>query len=177
MSPLSKNREIIIQALQFSLIGGLNALIDIGSLNLMLLFWPTENSLYLLLFNTISYTLAVANSYLWNSSWTFKNTSSKQKQEVFFFVLQALASLVISNIVFVGGSFLLGISPIPAIAEQNIAKGAAMIISSGASFFFMRYFVFRKNRSKFKVKIRLKRSHPMFYTSMKKAKIQSNRFH
>ncbi|RKQ12891.1 GtrA family protein [Oceanobacillus bengalensis] len=141
--PLGK-REIVVQAILFSLIGGLNALIDIGSLNLILYFWPTENSLYLLLFNTIAYILAVTNSYLWNSNLTFRKNASKNKRELTLFIIQAFVSLMISNVVFVGGAFLLGILPIPTIAEQNIAKGTAMIISSAASFLFMRYYVFRK---------------------------------
>ncbi|WP_156290084.1 GtrA family protein [Oceanobacillus salinisoli] len=163
----TKNREIVFQAIQFSLIGILNALIDIGSLNLLLFLWPTENSLFLLLFNTISYMLAVANSYLWNSNLTFRKTASKNRKEAFYFLIQALISLIISNIVFVGGSFFLGILPIPTIAEQNIAKGAAMIISSAASFIFMRYFVFQKGRT---VSYHLKRKVPHKSFSVTKSK-------
>ncbi|WP_085993904.1 GtrA family protein [Oceanobacillus senegalensis] len=171
--PQLKNRELIIQIIQFSLIGGLNALIDIGSLNLLLFLWPTENSLFLLLFNTIAYILAITNSYLWNSNWTFRKTSTKNKKEAVYFLIQAVVSLIISNIVFVGGSFILGILPVPTIAEQNIAKGAAMVISSAASFIFMRYFVFQKNRKKLNInKVNLRRHHPSIRQS-KKAKLDS----
>ncbi|RKQ33527.1 GtrA family protein [Oceanobacillus halophilus] len=175
MSLVFKNREVVIQVLQFSLIGGLNALIDIGSLNLLLLFWPTENSLFLLLFNTIAYLLAITNSYIWNSNWTFRKTSSKNRKEAVYFLIQALASLIISNIVFVGGAFLLAILAIPTIAEQNIAKGSAMIISSAASFIFMRYFVFKKHRKPVKIKkVSINRYHPAIL-QVKKGKLDTYR--
>ncbi|WP_067729466.1 GtrA family protein [Oceanobacillus damuensis] len=143
-----KRKETVLEIMQFSAIGGSNALIDIGALNLMLFVWPTNDNQLLLLFNTIAYTLAVTNSYVFNANLTFRKRSIKNKKEIIFFSIQALASLIISNIVFIGGSALLGLLPIPVLLQHNIAKGAAMVLSSSASFFFMRYFVFQGKTSK-----------------------------
>lgn len=140
----SNRKETTFQVVQFSAIGGMNALIDIGTLNILLFFWSTSDNQLLILFNTIAYTLAVTNSYLCNANLTFRKKSSKNKKELLFFCLQALVSLGISNLVFIGGIALLGSFPIPAFVQNNIAKGVAMFLSSAASFFFMRYFVFRR---------------------------------
>ncbi|MGJ9459097.1 GtrA family protein [Oceanobacillus sp. CF4.6] len=144
----SNKKENTFQVLQFSAIGGMNALIDIGTLNLLLFFWYADNNEILLLFNTIAYTLAVTNSYLFNANLTFRKKASKNKKELIFFCIQAFVSLGISNLVFIGGIALLGLFSIPVFVQNNIAKGAAMFLSSTASFFFMRYFVFRRNVSK-----------------------------
>ncbi|MFC4023381.1 GtrA family protein [Oceanobacillus longus] len=144
----SNKKETTFQVAQFSAIGVMNALIDIGTLNLLLFFWYTDNNEILLLFNTIAYTLAVTNSYLFNANLTFRKKASKNKKELIFFCIQAIVSLGISNLVFIGGVALLGFFSIPIFVQNNIAKGAAMFLSSTASFFFMRYFVFRRNVSK-----------------------------
>ncbi|WP_010648624.1 GtrA family protein [Oceanobacillus massiliensis] len=144
----TKRKDTTFQVIQFSAIGGVNALIDIGTLNLLLLMWPTTDNQLLTLYNTIAYTLAVTNSYLFNSNLTFRKRASKNKKEMVFFCLQAIASLVISNVVLLGGIALLDLISIPMFIQQNIAKGAAMFLSSTASYFFMRYFVFRKKEGR-----------------------------
>lgn len=136
-----------LQYIQFSMIGGLNALVDIGALNLFLMIWPTDASRNLLLFNTLSYSLAILNSYLWNTRLTFRYEVSMTIKEKVAFLIQAIASLIISNLVFIGSVKLLGLVISPKWLALNISKGLAMFLSSTASFFFMKYFVFRKNRS------------------------------
>lgn len=86
MSKKTKGKETTFQVLQFSAIGGINALIDIGTLNLLLLIWPTSDNEILTVFNTIAYTLAVTNSYLFNSNLTFRKKSNKNRKEILFSV-------------------------------------------------------------------------------------------
>ena len=140
-------KGIKTQVMQFSFIGISNAAIDILSLNALLFLWPTTQNYLLLLFNTISYLLAILNSYFWNTKYTFNNHSKINIKEMTLFVIQAIIALAISNLVFILSIELLNrqtIFSISSFLNQNIAKGLAMLLSSTASFFFMKFFVFRK---------------------------------
>ncbi|GAE95331.1 conserved membrane protein YngA [Gracilibacillus boraciitolerans JCM 21714] len=131
------------QFIQFSIIGASNALIDIGTLNLLLLLFHSNQSTVLLLFNTISYTLAILNSYIWNANITFKRTSEGSTYQRSAFIVQAIVSLVISNVVFIVAHSLFMIMEMPAWWNYNIAKVLAMALSSLASFFMVKFFVFK----------------------------------
>ncbi|MGD7022987.1 GtrA family protein [Rossellomorea vietnamensis] len=130
------------QLIQFSIIGIMNAFIDIFSLNLFLFLYPSEQGAVLVLFNTAAYTLAVSNSYFWNSRLTFKEGSREGRVKLIF-VIQALISLLISNAVFLGSVQLLGITSLQLFLVHNLSKALAMLLSSGASFLFMKNLVFR----------------------------------
>jgi putative flippase GtrA len=137
------------QIIQFSFIGVTNALIDIGSLNILLFLWPTEKTSLLLIFNTIAYTLAIINSYIWNSKYTFKHKANFNYKELGLFLFQAFIALLVSNLVFIGVYQLLKnwfFIPIPKFVNQNISKGMAMFLSSLTSFVLMKYLVFRKRK-------------------------------
>ncbi|SDK06776.1 GtrA family protein [Sediminibacillus albus] len=138
------------QILQFSFIGLANAGIDIGTLNLLLLLWPTEKTSLLLVFNTIAYILAILNSYFWNSKYTFKQNANLNTKEIGLFSLQAAVALAVNNIVFIGMSKMLIHLPwlSSVLLINNISKGAAMFLSFSTSFLLMKYIVFRKEKNK-----------------------------
>lgn len=132
------------QFLQFLLVGSLNALIDLGFLDISLLLYPTNNPSLLVAFNTIAYLLAIMNSYVWNSRIAFRNHARKNLREKVYFFIQAGVSLIISNLVFMGGIHFLTLCRFSVWFIQNISKVLAMVTPSIASFLFMKYFVFRK---------------------------------
>ncbi|WP_240377392.1 GtrA family protein [Bacillus piscicola] len=134
------------QFLQFSIIGIANAGVDIGTLNLLLLLFPTDDRVVLVVFNTIAYSLAVANSYFWNASITFRHTVEKSGRQRLLFILQGIVSLGVSNLVFLGLADILQLFPIPRWFRYNLAKGIAMFLSFTASFFMIKYFVFKKKK-------------------------------
>ncbi|PRO66560.1 GtrA family protein [Alkalicoccus urumqiensis] len=130
------------QAGKYSIIGISCALLDLGVLNGLLLLYPTQQTLLLGVFNTLAYTAAILNSYYWNTRYTFR--VDKGKRQFAGFLIQALVSLFIANGVFLFGfHVLLPMTGLPLWLDTNIAKGASMLASSTASFFFMKYFVFR----------------------------------
>ncbi|WP_411953918.1 GtrA family protein [Alkalibacillus sp. S2W] len=143
MTEEKKRKSGIKQFFQFSVIGGSNAAIDIGVLNLLLILFPTTDTLTLILFNTTAYSLSVLNSYLWNASITFNRTSSGAKRQRVGFIIQAIISLGVNNLIFVAINALFGLFGIPAWLAYNIAKGSAMVSSSLASFFMIKYYVFK----------------------------------
>lgn len=141
---MNKHFSHIKQVLAFLLVGSLNAFIDLLLLNLLLFIWPTTNETRLIIFNTIAYLLAITNSYIWNSRIAFRKHARKDVREKVYFFIQAGISLIISNLVFLGGMHFLEQFQLSIWQIQNIAKSLAMATPSFASFLFMKYFVFRK---------------------------------
>ncbi|EGA90616.1 GtrA-like protein [Planococcus donghaensis MPA1U2] len=144
----SRKRKAPIQPLQFTIIGISNAAVDIGSLNLLLLLYPTSHSGTLTLFNTIAYCLAISNSYFWNSRITFRRSAKGSRQQQFFFVLQGLFSLLINNGVFLTFTLLFQFMEISNWISLNLSKGLAMFASFTASFFMIKYFVFKDQQNR-----------------------------
>ena len=144
----SEKRRTPIQTLQFTVIGISNAAVDIGSLNLLLLLHPTSHSGTLTLFNTIAYCLAVSNSYIWNSMITFRHAAKGSMKQRLGFFMQGLFSLVINNGVFLAFNLLFQSIGMPAWIRHNLAKGLAMFASFSASFFMIKYLVFKDRPNK-----------------------------
>jgi putative flippase GtrA len=126
----------------------LNAVIDLGALNLLLWYWSTTTAISLFIINSIAYILAVLNSYFWNSRLTFRANAFLTSKEKIKFVIQAAVSLVISNGVFLLFIYLFRRFSMPLWIDQNAAKGLSMAISSTASFFFMKFYVFSRREIK-----------------------------
>ncbi|MFD2761531.1 GtrA family protein [Lentibacillus juripiscarius] len=139
----NKQKRGPMQFLQFGVIGFANAAIDIGTLNLLLILFHTDDRGMLLLYNTISYILAVVNSYYWNASITFKRSAKGSNRQRILFIVQGLVSLGVSNLVFLGANELLQLIGTNNWLRYNVAKGLAMFLSFLASFFMVKYFVFR----------------------------------
>ncbi|WP_026701317.1 GtrA family protein [Salibacterium aidingense] len=137
------------QFMQFSVIGLANAGVDIGTLNLLLLLFPTDERGLLALFNTIAYSLAVANSYFWNVLITFRNSAEGSNRQRLMFILQGIVSLGVNNLVFLGANQLFEWVGMHRWLRYNIAKGCAMFLSFTSSFFMIKYFVFKDTDRKF----------------------------
>lgn len=148
MSVFSRYKSSILQYAQYCLIGLSCASIDLGIINLLLFVFPTQNNIPLAVYNTIAYSLATLNSYIWNSKFTFRHHAKHSKKQIIGFVIQALVSLGISDLIFVGGTKLLhGMNLTPDWLVHNVAKLTSMFLSSLASFFFNKYLVFRTKKT------------------------------
>ena len=132
---------------KFSLVGLSNAAVDIGVLNMFLWLQPTREPGLLFLFNGIALVLANANSYLWNTMWTFKGRSNPGPRQTTLFIVQAIANITVSNgIFFALIRPLLTDTDIPAYLVGNVAKVISIVVASTMSFFLMRYLVFSRKR-------------------------------
>jgi putative flippase GtrA len=137
-----------LQYLRFCAVGVSNAVVDLGALNLLLLLYPTRSDLTLLLYNTIAVILAIANSYLWNTRWTFYDQTTSSTRERMLFVAQALLNIAINNIVLFSMTDLLPMETGEwSIFSANLAKLAAMVAASSISFVLLRTVVFRPKAS------------------------------
>lgn len=143
---MKRYRNFLIEYFKYSIVGICCGAIDLGVLNGLIYFFPTKQAAMLTVYNTIAYGLAVMNSYIWNSKYTFK--AKKNVKQFIAFMFQALVSLLIANLVFVGGLKLFSFIPsFPNWLMTNTAKLLSMFISSTASFFFNKYFIFREKSS------------------------------
>lgn len=141
---LGRRRPVIAQYVQFALVGASNAVVDLGVLNLLLVLYPTRSDALLLLDNTIAVALAILNSYLWNTRWTFRGAVTHQNTQRALFVAQALVNIAINNIVLIAVAGVLPPSlSLSALVLNNVAKLAAMFAASTTSFLLLRLVVFR----------------------------------
>ena len=84
-------KKTIWQMVKFAIVGVLNTLVDFAvfqTLNLTL-GWVYAAQV-------LGYTAGVVNSYLWNSSWTFREQRTRSFREIALFLLVNLASLGVS---------------------------------------------------------------------------------
>jgi putative flippase GtrA len=144
----SSKRSTRLQYLRFCTVGVSNAVVDLAALNLLLLLYPTRSDLTLLVYNTVAVMLAILNSYLWNTRWTFHDQVTNSGRERALFVAQAILNIAINNVVLVVMTDLL---PTQAggwsILTTNLAKLAAMFTASSTSFLLLHTFVFRARAS------------------------------
>ena len=137
-----------IRYTQFSVVGGSNALVDIGALNLILLFDPTRAPGKLVLYNAIALVLANANSYFWNTLWTFRHRASHDARQVSLFILQAALNVGVGSLLFwLLARWLAAYAGLSPFVGGNAAKVISMVTASTMSFVFLRYFVFGKGKS------------------------------
>ena len=133
---------------QFSLVGASNMLVDLGVFNLLLLLWSTHSPEMLVAYNVAALVLANANSYLWNTLWTFRDHARHDAKQVGMFTAQGLLNIGVGNallwLVAYGLGAHTGLSPL---VTANVAKLVSMVIASNMSFLFLRYFVFRPEQA------------------------------
>jgi putative flippase GtrA len=82
------HKQTGVKYAQFSLVGTSNALVDVGTFNLLL--WPTHSPGLLVAYNVAALALANANSYLWNTLWTFRDQAHHDGKQVGMFTVQGL---------------------------------------------------------------------------------------
>ena len=132
---------------QFSLVGGSNALVDLGVLNLLLLIWPTRSPEVLVVFNVAALVLTNANSYLWNTLWTFRYRARHDARQVGLFTAQGLLNVTVGGLVlWLVARLLVAYTTLSPMIGGNVAKVVSMVVASTLSFLFLRFFVFRKTK-------------------------------
>jgi putative flippase GtrA len=137
-----------IKYAQFSLVGASNMLVDLGVFNLLLLLWSTHSPEMLVAYNVAALVLANANSYLWNTLWTFRDQARHDAKQVGMFTAQGLLNVGAGNallwLVARGLETQTALSPLLA---GNVAKVVSMVVASTLSFLFLRFFVFSPKKT------------------------------
>lgn len=138
----------VYQLSKFTLVGGLNFLIDLGVLNLLISATGISQGLYANVYKAVAFLVAVTSSFLWNKFWTFRALSVEHagRQFVEFFVITAVGFFI--N---VGAFALLNdvVGPQNGIDPQtwaSISAGGAAIFGLLWNFLGYKFFVFNKTR-------------------------------
>jgi putative flippase GtrA len=138
---------VYTQFLSFVVVGLSNSAVDLGVFNLLYAIQPTANVDWLVAYNSIAVVCAIANSYVWNTRWTFRRQALHHgggawRQRILF-VAQSLLNIAINDlIVLFIAPYLMAIHGLPPRLASNAAKAVAMVIASLISFVAMRLVVF-----------------------------------
>ena len=99
LKDIRRNGPLLVKLLRFGLVGILNTIVDIAVLNVLLWFFPTNDTWHILAFNSVACIVAACNSFFWNKLWTFKYRELVTAQLLLRFAGVSFVSLVGNNIV------------------------------------------------------------------------------
>lgn len=142
---LGNKFAVLWQAAKFALVGVLNTLIDLGLLNILMLFFGITSGYWFAVFKAITFTAATVNSYFWNKYWTFEKTGQVKIGEFMqFFVVGGIGLGINVGVAFfmvdvIGAQF--------GLSEQIWANvGAFVAVFAGVIWNFLGYklIVFRR---------------------------------
>jgi putative flippase GtrA len=142
---------MIMQAIRFGAVGGVNTLLDFGILNLLMWITGITSGSDLLLCNAGAFILASLNSYLMNKGWTFENESKGSPGRYALFLAFSTGGLAINS----GVLYLLTAFPLEGMSSSmlwaNGAKAGATAASMVWNFLTYRRFVFAGDEGKGRV--------------------------
>ena len=140
--------SVIYQLTKFALVGGLNFLIDLGTLNLLIALSGIASGFYAVAFKGVAFLVALVSSFLWNKFWTFQARSVENARQQFaeFFAVTVVGFLInvgvfalMNDVVGTRG----GINP-PTWA--SISAAAAAIVGLVWNFIGYKFVVFKKEQ-------------------------------
>ena len=100
-------RGLFWQFFRFCLVGGINTGVDLLIFNGLLWIGPTQNTTYLLAYNSFAYAFGAINSFILNKYWTFQNKRRTTYGEVLRFALTTLCGVICNDsILWIAGNFL-----------------------------------------------------------------------
>lgn len=143
---LSRIATFFFQLAKFGAVGAANFAVDFGVLNLLIFTTGIASGWTFTIYKSISFAVAVTNSFFWNKIWTFKKKGGEKAGKDFLqFILVSLIGLLINAGV---ASFIVNIlGPLGEIAPKtwaNIATGVASIVVLTWNFLGYKFIVFRK---------------------------------
>lgn len=136
---------------RFVTVGVTNSIVDFGVFNLLFALDPTTNIQVLVAYNSVAVALAILNSYLWNTRWTFRSgvvAGRRGHRQRVLFLAQAVLNVGVNDVVVAILTRLLFYQTIlNATDSSNLAKLVAMLVASLSSFLIMKYVVFSQAAS------------------------------
>lgn len=141
------NTNLIKQISKFVVVGVINTGIDFAILNALMFSTNISSGKWMIIFNSISFTAAVVNSYFMNKYWTFQQqiAENKPEKEFFQFIIVSVVGISINDAIVYGATTF--IPPIFGLSEKlwaNVAKIFATLASMTWNFIGYKFFVFKK---------------------------------
>jgi len=140
-------KRIIKQFIKFVFVGGINTGIDFLVLNVLMNLTDIESGPKLFVLNSISFSVAVINSYFMNKYWTFQDKTKTTQDPIKFsaFFIISLTGLVINSTVL---TVITTYIPAPFELSQKFWANIAKLFATGFSmlwnFVGYKLFVFKK---------------------------------
>lgn len=139
-------RPAYFQFAKFFVVGLTNTGIDFAVYNFLMWITGINRGLFIVIFATVSFSVAVINSYLLNKYWTFSDkNSSKNSSQFVKFLTVALGGLVLNNSIIYYITTLLdpmfGLNPV---LWANFAKAMATAAVLFWNFAGFKFLVFKK---------------------------------
>jgi putative flippase GtrA len=131
---------------KFAVVGVLNSGVDFGMLNLLMLITGVSSGAGFLAFKSVSVTLGVINSYLWNKYWTFKMSNSADARREFMAFM--VVTLIAVGVNVAGADVIVNVIGAPAGFSTKLWANIGAISGAGltlfTNFFGYKFFVFKK---------------------------------
>jgi putative flippase GtrA len=133
---------------KFAIVGVLNSGVDFGILNSLILITGLASGAAFLGFKSISVTLGVINSYLWNKYWTFRADTSEPgaaRRELIAFTVVTVAAVAVNV---TGAAVIVNVIGAPRGVSPRMWANVGAISGAGltlfTNFFGYKFFVFKK---------------------------------
>ena len=139
-------RPSLFEFTKFAMTGVLNAGVDFGGLNSLMLLTGLTSGGAFLAFKSTSVTLGVINSYVWNKYWTFGAAKSPgARRELISFMVVTLIAVAVNV---AGADVIVNVIGAPAGVSTKLWANVGAISGAGltlfTNFFGYKFFVFRK---------------------------------
>ncbi len=145
---IGKKSQNLYQFIKFAETGGLNTFVDLGVLNLLILFTGLSGGIFYSIFKGTSFTVAVINSYFWNKHWVFESHIKggiRQEKEFARFVTVSVGgfiiNVIVATLIVFFGKNMMSLSPK---ILANVGAAIAFIITMLWNFFGYKLIVFVK---------------------------------
>lgn len=146
---LGKRLPSLWEFAKYGAAGSMNAVLDVGVLNLFSIIFHVFSGPLILLFNGISISLAVTNAYFWNKLWAFKKAeggSVFNLKEFYKFIGATVLSILGGSLIVYFLTTIVG-SPTGISPEiwENISKLISIPPIVAWNFIAYKFFVFKRN--------------------------------
>lgn len=139
-------RPVFFEIGKFASVGVLNTLIDFGILNLLSYVFAVHSGPAIALFNAVSFSTALVNSYFWNKFWTFRAAGTDEGAKDFAqFIFVSLIGLGLNTGIVYSLTTLVGApTAISPALWENIAKTIGIPVNLTWNFLGYKFWVFKK---------------------------------
>lgn len=147
LSDQERLKRLIKQFSKFVIVGGINTGIDFLVLNILMYLTGIESGPELFLLNSISFSVAVINSYFMNKRWTFQDKTKTEQEPIKFsaFFIISIIGLIINGLILTSiTSYIPALFGLSSTLWANIAKLMATGVSLVWNFIGYKLFVFKK---------------------------------
>ena len=133
----------LFQFAKFALTGFMNTVLDAGILNFLSYLTSIYSGVWIVGPNSISFIIAVTNSYFWNKHWTFAREDGAKAVEFLEFISVGFIGLLLSNGIVYAVTTYAPTDGLSSVIVLNIAKVLATAVVMFWNFAGFKFFVFK----------------------------------